>query len=60
MNNATTGTLNFARLIEEAEALLLGEQAKSCTKCGNCDSEKCSSNKTERAIRKPMVSATAR
>ena len=35
---ANTGIFNFARLIEEAEALLLGEQAAkpSCTRCSDC------------------------
>jgi hypothetical protein len=37
MNTTTTnGTLNIARLIEEAEAQLMGERASSCSSCGNC------------------------
>ena len=59
MNNTNkTGTLNINRLIEEAEALLLGEhptQPTSCTDCNGCQSHSCKDNRMERAIRRPLA-----
>ena len=63
MNNSNTGTLNFSRLIEEAEALLLGEQltqSKSCSNCGDCKSQGCIDKKIKHVIRRPLATAAAR
>ncbi len=64
MNNSNTGTLNFSRLIEEAEALLLGEQStqsnSSCSNCGNSKSHGCNDKKIKHVIRRPLATAAAR
>lgn len=63
MNNSNTGTLNISRLIQEAEALLLGEkrtQTKSCTNCGDCKAQSCADKKTKHTIRQPLTTGAAR
>jgi hypothetical protein len=61
MNHNTSGTLNFARLIEEAEALLLGEKlTDSNNNCGSCKSSSCIDKRIQHTIRRPLASASAR
>ena len=68
MNNSATnnfGTLNIARLIEEAEAQLIGEQQNSCSSCGNCKSERshfserCGGRDVRNAARRELISSNA-
>ena len=62
--NTTNGTLNIARLIEEAEAQLIGESnGESCTSCGNCkggnanDTARCSDRDTRTSTRHLLMTA---
>ena len=57
-HNNSSGTLNINRLIEEAEALLLGERPQSCTNCGDCKSDNCIDKRIKHAIRRPLATAT--
>jgi hypothetical protein len=68
MNNSTTnnfGTLNIARLIEEAEAQLIGEHNNACSSCGNCKSERshfsgrCADRGVKTSARRELTSANA-
>lgn len=52
-----TGSLNFARLIEEAEALLIGEATAGCSNCGNCSGGK--STHTDRCADRTNAKLTA-
>ncbi|CAN5686192.1 hypothetical protein BH09PLA1_BH09PLA1_14500 [soil metagenome] len=56
--NTSTGTLNIARLIEEAEAQLLGEEPKSCgDHCGKCKPQSCIDKKVKHAIGRRLADA---
>ncbi|MBC8105537.1 MAG: hypothetical protein H7Z14_03015 [Anaerolineae bacterium] len=61
MNNSN-GTLNISRLIEEAEALLMGE-TKQCSNCGNCKNgkptnEHCANRANAKSeVRRPVLSS---
>ena len=60
-NTNKTGTLNINRLIEEAEALLLGEELTHCNNnCGHCDLPNCVDEKIQHAIHRPLVTTSSR
>jgi hypothetical protein len=60
-NHNATGTLNFNRLIAEAEALLLGEQlTDGPDNRGDGRSPTCFDKKIKHTIRRPLATASAR
>lgn len=65
MNNSN-GTLNIARLIEEAEAQLMAEHNSSCRNCGNCKGERshfsgqCKQRDTKHVTHRPLVTTGQR